>query len=111
MAHSTVSNTIVCMYRTAGTAFIDCDYNKQQHYSVLLVLTECWQKYMQQYILLHSAISKQQTYPTLNSTYCYTQYNIKTTNLSYTQQYILLHSTISKQQTNSTLNTLYHNQQ
>ena len=66
----------------------------------------------QQYKLLHSAISKQQTYPTLNSTNYYTvryqnnkpilhstvhivtQCHIKKTNLSYTQQYILLHSTI-----------------
>jgi len=34
MAHSTVSSTIVCMYRTAGTTFIDCDYNNSS-------LTQC----------------------------------------------------------------------
>ena len=62
---------------------------------------------------------------TLNITYCYTQCNIKTTNLTYTQQYILLqcnikttnlsytqqcillHSAISKQQTYPTLNSTY----
>jgi hypothetical protein len=60
---------------TSDATFIDYDYNKQQPYSVLLVLTECLQMYMkyhvnsQQYILLQSAISKQQTYPTHTHTH------------------------------------------
>ena len=42
--------------------------------------------YTQQYILLHSAIWKQQTYSTLNSTYCYT--------VRYQNNKPILHSTV-----------------
>ena len=79
----------VCMYRTAGTTCTDCVHVQDCWYtihwlwlqqtaalhSVLLVLTKCVQLYVkyhvncQQYILLHSVISKQQTYPTLNTHY------------------------------------------
>ena len=48
------------MYRTAGTAFIDCDYNKQQPYTVYCW---CWPNVYSSMCIIMS---------TVNSTYCYT---------------------------------------
>jgi len=62
----------VCMYRLAGTTFIDCDYNKQRSYTVCCW---CWPNV---YIHICNIMSIH------NSAYCYTQCDIKTTNLSYT---------------------------
>jgi len=61
------------MYRTAGTAIIVCDYNKQQPYTVFCW---CWPNV---YSCMCNIMS------TVNSTYCYIQCDIKTTNLRYTE--------------------------
>ena len=61
------------MYRTAGTAFIDCDYNKQQPYTVYF---SCWQNIYKCICNIMSIV---------NSVYCNIQCDINTTKLPYNQ--------------------------
>ena len=67
---------ISCQLSTVHIVTVQYQHNKPTLHSTVHIVAHCNIKttnlpYTQQYILLHSAISKQQTYPTLNSTYCY----------------------------------------